>query len=196
MDITIPEKVVQWKFSGKPGNLRSQNSYSTAGGGNGYSMFCSANNRYLTYEHMNFGINIDYKTDPGEHKGHFVLPDGKEREILSGEKVAFGIGGGDAFLRYAHRTVGINLEWSGKPVFEWMILGDTVEKGKPIPTNSWCSIVNVNVERDGGQRGDFLVYLDRPDGGDIGWVTSPDWKAKFADWATGKVEALIVATIL
>jgi hypothetical protein len=27
--LTIPGQVVAWKFGGKPGNLRSQNSYST-----------------------------------------------------------------------------------------------------------------------------------------------------------------------
>ena len=31
---------------------------------------------------------------------------------------------------------------------------------------------------------DFLVYLDRPIGGDVGWTTSPDWKGKITNWLT------------
>ena len=181
MDIqNIPGKVLIWKLGGKAGNLKSQNRYSTDHTGNGYNMFCKTNSEYLTYKKTNVGINLGYTTNSGEHKIHFRLPDGQERDILTGEKVALGIGGGDAFLRYAHRTVGINLEWASNPAFEWRIYGATIDKGKPIPTESWVAIVNEKVEPEA----DFLVYLDRLAGADVGWTTSPDWKGKLVDWLT------------
>lgn len=189
---SIPEKVVVWIFGGKPGNLKSQNKYSTANAGNGYNMFCQTNTQFLTYLKTNVGINLGYTTNSAEHKIHFKLPDGKEREILTGEKVALGIGGGDAFLRYAHRTVGINLEWSADPSFEWRIYGPTSEKGKPIPTGYQVAILNEKVEPEA----DFLVYLDRPAGADVGWTTSPDWKGKLPDWLTKEAFSLLVKALL
>src|SRR4051812_29237139 len=117
MDTTIPGKVLVWAFGGKTGNLKSQNKYSTDHNGNGYNMHCQANNQYLTYEKQNVGLNIGYTKSAGEHKIHIRLPDGKERDILTGESMALGIGGGDAFLKYAHRTIGINLEWAKDPVY-------------------------------------------------------------------------------
>lgn len=181
MDIqNIPEKVRVWRFGGKTGNLKSQNRYSTSNGGNGYNMLCQTNGKFLTYQERDAGINLGYTTNAEEHKIHLRLPDGKERDILTGEKVALGIGGGDAFLRYAERTLGINLKWTSDPVFKWRIYGATGEKGKPIPTGSWVAIVNANVEPEA----DFLVYLDRPVGADIGWTTSPDWKGKLTNWMT------------
>jgi len=180
MDTTIPDKVVVWAFDGRPGNLKSQNNYSTDHNGNGYNMHCQTNNQFLSYEKQSVGINLGYTNSAGEHKIHLRLPDGKDREILSGESVAFGIGGGDAFLKYAHRTIGINLDWAKNPVFEWRVYTRTGEKGKPLPIGEPVAVINDKVE----PTADFLVYLDRPVGGDVGWTTSPDWKGKITDWLT------------
>lgn len=163
--IVIPEKVVVWKLGGKPGNLKSQNQYAT---NTGYNMLCRTNKKYLTYKEVKLGINLDYVSDAAVKKAHFRLPDKKEREILTGEKVALGIGGGDAFLKYAHRTVGINLDWSENPVYEWKIFGATGEEGKPIATGEWVCMINLNVQ----PKADFFIYFDRPAGGDVGWTTS------------------------
>jgi hypothetical protein len=192
MTIPISEKVVIWKFGGKPGTVKAQNQYSTAHSGNGYNMFCKVNNQFLTYKETNVGISIGYTTSPAEHKIHFKLPDDKERDILTGEPVAFGIGGGNAFLKYAHRTFGINLEWVSAPQFQWRIYGATSEKGKPIPTDSWVALVNEKVEPEA----DFLVYLDRPTGADVGWTTSPDWKGKAKDWLTKEAFHALIAVLL
>jgi len=191
MDTTIPDKVLVWAFAGKSGNVKSQNKYSTDHSGNGYNMHCKTNNKFLSYEKTDVGINLGYTANGGEHKIHFKLPDGKEREILSGESVALGIGGGDAFLRYAHRTVGINLEWAGNPSFEWRIFGSTGEKGKPLPTGQVLAVMNDKVEPSA----DFLVYLDRPVGADVGWTTSPDWKGKLTDWLTTEGFNKLVAAL-
>ncbi len=168
----IPLEVAIWKFGCKTGNLKSQNQYNPANIGNGYSMHCQTNNQFLTYKETNFGISLGYKTE-AECKTHFRLPDGTEREILTGEKVALGIGGGKAFLGYTQRTVGINLNWFLNPKFEWVIFDQTGVQGKPIPTGSLVAIINENVE----PRADFLVYHDRKVGADVGWTSSPGWLA-------------------
>jgi len=165
---TIPAEVLVWTFGCKPGNLRSQNQYSTANVGNGYSMHCRSNDQFLTYKKTNFGISLGYKTVE-ECKTHFRLPDERERDILTGERVALGIGGGRAFLYYDERTVGINLDWSGPPKFEWLLLDETGEMGKPIPTGSLVAISNVKVE----PQADYLIHHDRTAGADVGWTSSP-----------------------
>ncbi|MVN74763.1 hypothetical protein GO988_00320 [Hymenobacter sp. HMF4947] len=190
--VSIPKEVVVWKFGGKTGNLTAQHRYSTDNAGNGLNMFCKTNNGYLTYHKTDIGINLGYITSPKEHKIHFALPDGKDREILTGEKVALGIGGGDAFLRYAHRTSGINLEWASSPSFEWQIYGPTSEKGKKIPLDSFVAVLNERVE----PAADFLVYLDRPIGADVGWTTSPNWKDKITGWITNEAFSALIGVLM
>lgn len=166
-DIEIPGSVRQWKIGGGSAHIRSLNNYTD---NHGYSLFCLKNGRFLTYEEVPLGINLGFTGNGSIRKTHFRLPDGREREILSGELVAFGVGGGDAFLRYAHRDIGINLKWSGAPVFEWRIFGANGQLGKPIAENSPVAIVNDKVE----PKPDFLIYFDRPPGmADVGWTTSP-----------------------
>lgn len=172
--VTIPEQVLVWKISGKPGNIKAQNKYSA---NSGYNLFCQTNQKYLTYVDASVGVNLGYITNAGERKVHFRLPDNSEREILTGEPFALGIGGSPSFLKYAHRTLGINLEYSEKPVFEWCIYGSSMEKGKRISTESWIAIVNKKVEPSP----DFLIYLNRNAGADIGWTTSPDWLKTITD---------------
>lgn len=168
MSTNVPESVLQWKLGGKTGNLRSQKTYTE---NSGYSLLCSRNARYLSYVRQTFGINLGYVSDAKVKKVHFRLPDDVEREIKSGEVVAFGIGGGQEFLKYQHRDVGINLAWSQAPVFEWRIFGARVAKGDPIPVGSAIAIVNDQVQ----PAPDFLIYLDRVTGADVGWTTSPSF---------------------
>jgi hypothetical protein len=150
-------------------------------------MFCRANNQYLTWGKVPLGLNMIYTSDPAVKKTHFRLPDNQEREILTGELFALGIGGGEAFLRYAERTIGINLEWENDPkkCFEWKILGLDGRSGKPIATGSPVAIVNKNVKPDP----DFFIYLDRGPGGgaDIGWTTSSELWDKVLDFAAKKL---------
>lgn len=174
--LTVPEQVLVWKISGKPGNVKAQNKYSAH---SGYNLLCRTNQKYLTYVDASAGVNLGYITNAGDKKVHFRLPDNSEREILTGEPFALGIGGNPSFLKYAHRTVGINLEYSTQPVFEWRIYESSSESGKRIATESWIAIVNEKVE----PALDFLVYLDRPAGADVGWTTSPKWWDKIADLA-------------
>lgn len=126
---TIPNQVLSWKFGGKSGNVRSQNSYAT---NTGYNLLCTSNNQYLTWGKQNLGINLIFTTKNTDKKIHFILPDKQERDILTGEPVALGIGGGEAFLRYAERNVGINLEWSSNPSYEWKLFDASGSKGKKL----------------------------------------------------------------
>lgn len=172
MSIEIPKEVVIWKFDGKTGNVKAQNKYTT---NSGYNLFCSANKEFLTYGKEPMGINIVWAKNGADKKIHFMLPDKKDRDILTGEPVAFGIGGGDAFLYYASRPTGVNLKWASGPVFEWRIIGLDGKKGVPIKEGSSYAIVNVKVNPDP----DFFIYLDRISGqADIGWTTSPNWPGK------------------
>ncbi|MCP9495644.1 MAG: hypothetical protein MSG64_14455 [Pyrinomonadaceae bacterium MAG19_C2-C3] len=166
-NIEIPESVRQWKIGSGSANIRSWNNYQN---NQGYNLFCQNNAKYLTWKEVPLGINLAFTGDASLKKTHFRLPDGGERDILSGESIAFGIGGGKAFLRYAHRDVGINLEWSANPVFEWRIFGSNNQTGTPIAENSSVAIVNDKVKPSP----DFFIFLERPPGmADVGWTTSP-----------------------
>lgn len=167
MAIEIPKSVLCWKLGAIAGNLKSTNNYQND---KGYNLYCSKNKKYLIWKKQPFGINLDWGNKT-QRKVHFHLPDDKEREILTGEPFALGIGGGEAYLRYADRTLGINLEWSKEPAYEWKFYSAKAEKGKPIPAGSLVAIFNTEVEPDP----DFLIYHDRPQPGvaDVGWTTSP-----------------------
>ncbi len=175
--IDIPEIVKVWKLGGDTGNVRSNNKYQNNAG---YNLFCTTNNKYLTWKKVPIGINLDFISNAGEKKVHFRLPDGKEREIVSGELLALGIGGGEAFLRYARRDLGINLKWSASPIFEWKIYSGNGEVGKPISFGDPLALVNMKVEPSA----DFCIFFDRPPGmADVGWTTSPEFWNKVANVA-------------
>jgi hypothetical protein len=176
-DIEIPETLKVWKLGGKAGNIRSQNNYTD---NSGYNLFCQSNNKYLTWKKVPAGINLDFINDAAVKKTHFRLPDGQERDILSGELLALGIGGGDPFLQYAHRTLGINLEWTKNPVFQWRIFAANGQAGIPIAADSLLAIANIKVQPSP----DFMIYCDRPPGmADVGWTTTPQFWNKFGNAA-------------
>jgi hypothetical protein len=184
----IPKEVVIWRFGGKTGNVKSQNHYSA---NTGYNLYCSPNKEYLTYGKEPMGINIVWAKSGNDKKIHLVLPDKKEREILTGEPVALGLGGGDAFLYYSSRPTGINLKWGTNPVFEWRICGADGKKGVPVTEGNFYALVNMSVKPDP----DFFIYLDRiPGQADIGWTTSPNWPGKILADAPKYKSAAIFAS--
>lgn len=65
--------------------------------------------------------------------------------------------------------MGINLNWSDRPVYEWQILGGRQDVA--VETQKWVAIVNLKAA--GG--GEPLIYFDRTRGGDIGWPSSNTW---------------------
>jgi hypothetical protein len=163
--IDVPGAVRVWKIGVDSANVLSWNNYTN---NQGYHLFCITNGKYLTWEKVPLGVNLGFKA-AGDNKTHFRLPDEREREILSGESVAFGIGGKPAFLHYAERTVGINLEWSERPIYEWRIFSPNGELGQPIPENTPIALLNDKVKPEP----DFFIHFDRPPGmADVGWTTS------------------------
>jgi hypothetical protein len=169
--IEIPAPVLTWKFGDKTGNVRAQNRYNT---NEGYSLFNTEHGGYLTYVKTTFGINLGYINNNRDKKVHLRLPDRQEREVRTGELVAFGIGGDPSFLRYKERPVGINLEYAKEPAYEWRIFTASGEVGKTIAVGEMVALVNINVKPDP----DFLIYFERPAGANIGWTTSPGWYQK------------------
>jgi hypothetical protein len=187
--LEIPSVVAQWQFGGKSGNLRAQNTYNN---NEGYTLFCTDNKQYFTYAKPRFGINVGFARNNNDRKIHLRLPSGREEEIRTGDLIAFGLGGGDAFFRYAKRTVGINLEYSKNPVFEWRIFDETGEIGRPIAMGTSVAIVNINVKPSP----DFFIYFERPAGANVGWTTSPGWWDKVKELTPLAKQALELALVI
>lgn len=182
-NLEIPDSVRIWKIGKDAANIQSWNDYTD---NQGYSLFCKRNGEYLTWEKVPIGINLGFTSNSNVNKTHFRLPDGTERDNLSGEPVAFGIGGGEAFLKYASRDAGINLNWNKQPVFEWRIFGSNGQLGTPIQENSFVAIVNESVK----PTPDFFIHFGRPPGmADVGWTTSPGfWESAIAFADKHKIE--------
>jgi hypothetical protein len=177
--IVVPDAVKVWKIGdNQAANVRSMNNY-TANTPNGYNLFCTMNKMYATYVKDNnpLAVNLGFVAR-GDRKTHFRLPDGQERDILSGELVALGIGGKPSFLAYEHQKVSINLAYKNNPVYEWRIFGAGNELGTPIRQNTQVALVNDKVE----PHPDFLIHLKRP-GPDFGWTSSPSVWGVIFDWA-------------
>jgi hypothetical protein len=172
---SVPESVRVWKIGVDQANVLSWNNYTN---NQGYNLFCITNGKHLTWQKVPVGVNLAFK-DSGDNKTHFRLPDNQEREILSGELCALGIGGSPSFLHYKERDVGINLDWSNGPVFEWRIFGADTELGKPIPENTAIALLNDKVKPSP----DFLIKFDRPVGADVGWTSSPGFWDQVGDFA-------------
>ena len=168
-NIVVPEAVRVWKFGVDQANVLSWNNYTN---NQGYHLFCTTNGKFFTYVDVNFGINVGFK-DKGDNKTHFRLPDGQEREILSGESVALGIGGSPSFIKSAKRDVGIDLKYEKEPAYEWRIFGADSELGKPIPENAPVALCNdeesyphrTSLSISSDQRAETLVGLRVRDGG-------------------------------
>jgi len=147
--------------------------------------------RYLQHEEQKFGVNLGWTDDAtnqtGQHvaRWFFTKKNGKQEPILYGETIALANGGEPSFLKFEHRTVGINLGWSDLPSFEWMLLGGKI--GTPVSTQDWLAIYNSKSEG-----GECMIYFDRTVGGDIGWPSSSTWtdQLKGLAWEKVRREAL------
>ena len=177
--MNTPIEVLQWVLSGKPGTVHAQRTYQT---NTGYNQLCIPNNSFLTYGTRKLGINLVWTQDQVVRKTHFRKQDGSDGEILTGETVAFGIGGSPSFLYYRTRNVGINLKWSEAPKFEWQLFTESGNKGERIQLGQRVALLNLRVEPNP----DFLVHFERAVGINLGWTTSPDWtdvvKAAISDF--------------
>jgi hypothetical protein len=148
--------------------------------------------RYLQHEKQTWGINLGFTDDAKPQTGvkvarWFFARSGQNNDpIRYGETIAIGNGGDPSFIRYAKRTVGVDLEYCEKPDFQWQLLG-----GKPgdlVRTGESLVIFN---EKEGG--GECLIYFERTAGGSLGWPTSKTWTERLPGLAWDAAKALVIA---
>jgi hypothetical protein len=137
----------------------------------------SMERRFLQWEHQTWGINLGWTDDASPATAvkvsrWFFTRQDTTHPIRYGDKVALGYGGSPSYIHYAHRTVGINLDWSYTPRFEWKLLGGKI--GKQVRSGDWLAIYNTETKQP-------LIYFDRTVGGDIGWPDSETWPDQIAD---------------
>jgi hypothetical protein len=134
--------------------------------------------KFLQHEHQQVGINLGWTDDAEPETAKkvarwFFTRSGTDDEpVKYGETIAIGNGKQPSFIRYAERDVGINLDWSNSPVYEWKLLGGKI--GQPVKAGERLVIYNEN-------NGECLVYFDRTAGGDIGWPSSKTWGDQLGD---------------
>jgi len=140
--------------------------------------------KFLQYESQTWGINLGWTDDAAPDTGRrvarwfFMRKGTSERPIRYGETIAIAYENRERFIRYQKRDVGINLNWSDRPVYEWQILGG--KQDDAVETQKWVAIVNL----EAAVGGEPFIYFDRTRGGDIGWPSSSTWgeQLKGAAW--------------
>lgn len=153
--------------------------------GRSYSLKNSKLSRFLQYEKQKVGINLGWTddasaaTEPKVARWFFTRSGSATGPVAYGEFLAMGYGKSPSYVRHEKRTIGIDLGWSDKPVFEWRLLGGTA--GAPIDNRAWLAIHNEKA-------GNFLIHFDRTAGGDIGWPDSRTWGDQA--WEAGKKRVL------
>ena len=102
----IPEEVLCWNLGGKSDTVRAQGRYVT---NTGYNQLCTKNNMFLTWGERDFGVNLIWTQNADLKKTHFRKQDGSDGEVLTGETIAFGLGGNQLPSTTGTRTIGIDL---------------------------------------------------------------------------------------
>ena len=139
------------------------------------------NKKFLQYEKQGTagGINIGWtnnataKTAKVRAKWFFTRHSDSNKPLRYGELLAIAWGNTkNRYMEYTTRNVGINLQWSKKPVYQWVILGG--QRGTPIRRGKdWVIIYNIKHEEP-------LIYFNRTKGGHIGWPDSKKWRSERA----------------
>ncbi|MET0415483.1 MAG: hypothetical protein ABW022_05625 [Actinoplanes sp.] len=140
-----------------------------------YTLRNSRSRKFLQYEKQTWGINLGWTDDAtaaGVARWFVTRKDGRTGPVPFEENVALANGTGDSWLRYAERDFGINLTWSGQPVFEWTYLGG--RPGQAALRGQNIAIYNQRIKL-------FLVQFDRDIGGDVGWSDSKSWLDRWGD---------------
>lgn len=141
-----------------------------------YNLKGSVNRKFLHYEKQGTGrgINLGWTSNASastankNSKWHFSRQFNAKGPILYGETIAISWGDGkQPYIRYSERHVGINLDWSKRPVYEWTLLGG--EPQTPVKGGQdWLVIYNLKHDAP-------LIHFDRTAGADIGWPDSQTW---------------------
>lgn len=139
----------------------------------------SSTRTFLQWEKQFFGINLGWTDDASPQTAErvarwfFTRPNNDESPLKYGDVFAMGYGIPPSYIRYAERSVGINLDWSTSPKFEWEVLGGP--RGTQVRSGDWVALYNrvakepiINFPRDGF-------------GGEIGWPSSTTLLKKIED---------------
>jgi len=168
----LAEKYKQWSIgAGQPGQVFGKSRFEEHPE-RSYTLKNSRPRKFLQYEHQTWGINLGWTDDASPEtakrvaRWFFTRNGARTGPITFGETIALANGKGDSWLHYADREFGINLQWSGQPVFEWTILGG--KAGQPVPRGRYLAVYNEKVRL-------FFVEFDRDIGGDLGWSDSKSW---------------------
>ena len=165
-----------------------------------YALFNPNPRRFLQYEDQTWGINLGWTDDASEATGQkvarwfFAKPNGTGGPVRYGDRIALANGRGRSFLRHEGRTFGIDLDWSGPPIYEWRILGGPT--GTPVRQGELVAILNLKIR-------EFFVYFDRNIGADIGYSDSHRWedilpeplRALIKEYGDDAVKAAVVAAM-
>ncbi len=169
-------KATQWMIGANgSGHILPKRSWKAAKGRN-YNIKNLERRRFLQYEKQGTGrgINLGWTANASaatakkRAQWFFARSSNVQSPITYGERVAIGWGSrGKPFIRYAKRNVGINLNWSKKPVYEWVIRGG--KAGQPVRLGK-DRVILFNMKHR-----EPLIYFDRPVGANIGWPDSTRW---------------------
>jgi hypothetical protein len=180
----LAKKYQQWIFSpGENGDVLSKPNFEREPTRN-CNLYNTDSKLYFQYEEQTWGINLGWtdnakaETAKRTTRWFFSRENGMGRPITYGERVALAYGTHRSFLYYTSRKFGINLDWSGPPIFEWIIAGG--KPGTPVQKNDAVAIWNDKVDL-------FLIHFDRDIGADVGWQDSKRW----ADQVSEKLKKLI-----
>jgi hypothetical protein len=134
--------------------------------------------KFLQYEEQTWGINLGW-TDDAEpatatrvRRWFCARASGDTKPVRYGETIALGYGIKPSFIHRTHRDVGIDLDWSETPVFEWKLLGGKI--GQEVATGQWLAVYNTKGR-------ECLLHYNRALGGDIGWPSSQSFFEQLED---------------
>jgi hypothetical protein len=178
-DEAVLDELKQWYISSpaKPRQLLPKSTFEGPAD-RSYNLKDSKVRKFLQHEEQTYGINLGWTDDAEPEtakkvaRWFFSRSAEGDRPLRYGETIAIGNGKKPSFIRYKERTVGINLDWSNTPVYEWKLAGG--ELGQPIDPRKYLAIYNQ-------KGGEFLIFFDRTRGGDIGWPSSQTWGAQLTD---------------
>jgi hypothetical protein len=156
--------------------------------------------KFLQYEEQAWGINLGWTDDASPATGtrvarwFFTRKGSAGGTVTFGESIALANGTGNSWLHYEERPRGINLDWTGGPVFEWEIMGG--KPGQPVPRGEYLAIYNHKIDL-------FFVHFDRDAGGNIGWSDSQSWldqiggklKQAFVEYGEEAVKKAVVSAL-
>ncbi|QDS97006.1 hypothetical protein [Adhaeretor mobilis] len=164
----------QWMIgANKTGLVYPKSSWSSGSMQRNYNLKNKTVRKFLQYENMGAGqgMELDWTDHASANMAiqksqwFFSTPYGSgsvQSPIIYGEPIAMAWGSKSKFVKFSKQAVGVNLDWSSSPSYEWVILGGrpgtNVNRGK-----DWIALFNLRINQP-------LIRFDRNVGGGIGFV--------------------------